>query len=467
MRFFSYLVTLLAVALLASCGGGGGSPGTIQNSVDFFSTAPAALTLTLGSARSFTLGGGTGPYSAVSSDASVAVAGVAGSTVTLGGVKPGIASITLTDSKGASIKTSVTVKPTLGLFTLIPSPLTLAVGVAGAQTYQVGGGVPPYKVLNTNPTVVSAVLNASGDSITLTGLAAGVASVGISDSNLDTFVSNVTVTATSGVALFTTAPSAVTLIRGSFTTYSIGGGTPPYSVTSSNTGVASVTQSGSTFTVKGVAIGSASIVVRDDAGTTRSIAVTVEAATLTVNPDKATVPIGFPVYTYIVGGTGPYTAVSTFPTVATVAIGTLNASGNFVANANGNVVKMVANQAADPDQIVITDALGNTVNFALTSNTATPQESLTPNALSVSSCYLGDITLLLSGSTGTVNVFSTDTTLITAAVTNPSSNPVVITATKIVADQALTGSVSITAIDGSGSSATSTITIIPSAAACP
>jgi len=472
MRFFSYLVTLLAVALLASCGGGGGSPGTIQNSVDFFSTAPAALTLTLGNAKSFSLGGGTGPYSAVSNDSSVTVAGVTGSTVTLGAVKPGIATVTLTDSKGASIKTAVTVQPPRSLFEQIPSLLTMAVGAAGAQTYAVGGGVPPYTVVNSNPTVLSAVLNANGDAITLTGLAPGEAKlVGITDSTGATVVSDVTVTATSGVALFTTAPSLVTLGTKSNTTYSIGGGSTPYVVTSSNESVATVSQSGSNFTIHAVGIGSASVVIRDSAGTVVTVTVTVQNTQLSLNPEKASAFIGDTLYANIIGGVGPYTALSSFLGAATPSIGTLSTTtGIFTPDSNGNVLKIVVNQAVSPDQIVVTDSLGNSANFALTATPGTSQISLIPGQLTISACYGGDVTLLLYGSSGNVNVFSSDTTVFTAAAGSSSSSPVVVTATRVAASvhPDLGGDVTITAIDAAGSSATSTITIVPAAAAtCP
>jgi hypothetical protein len=44
MRFLSYLVTLLFASLMAACGGGGGSPGTIVGPEALAVNAPAALT---------------------------------------------------------------------------------------------------------------------------------------------------------------------------------------------------------------------------------------------------------------------------------------------------------------------------------------------------------------------------------------------------------------------------------------
>lgn len=471
MRFLSYLVTLLAVVLLASCGGGGGSPGETSGggSQALFTTAPSALTLTLGNAQDFTVGGGAGPYTAVSDDTSTAVGGISGTTLTLGGIQPGLATITVRDSRGATTKVAVTVKPVRALATSMPNPLTLAVGNGGAQAYTVTGGVPPYVVTSSNPNALSAVLNSAGNGVVLTGLNAGIASVRITD-NVGAFVSSdVTVAPTSTIDLFTTAPSAVTIATKSNTTYSIGGGTAPYTVNTSNASAATVSQTGSSFTIHGVAPGATEIVIRDSVGATVSIGVTVSNTQLSINPNKATAFIGDTLYSNIIGGVGPFTAISGFVGAATPTIGTLSATtGVFTPDPNGDVLKIVVNQAVAPDQIVVTDSVGNSASFALTASAGTTQISLIPGELTVSACYSGDITLLLYGAgTGTVHVFSSDSTVFTAAVTNASSNPIVVTATKILVDQALSGSTTITAIDAAGSSATSTITVVPSAAACP
>lgn len=90
-------------------------------------------------------------------------------------------------------------------------------------------------------------------------------------------VGNVTGTATVtvGTAL-SVQPSTATITVGTSPTFTIFGGTPPYSVFSSNTTVATVTYAGGgTFTVTGVASGTATITVRDAVGATATVAVTV------------------------------------------------------------------------------------------------------------------------------------------------------------------------------------------------
>lgn len=94
-------------------------------------------------------------------------------------------------------------------------------------------------------------------------------------------------------------PTTVTLVPGGNQVFTITGGTPPYSVTSSDTAKATVTgspvaTSGGTFTVNGIAVGTATIQVRDAAGATVTAAVTVAAAApgCTVNTPTVTVVPG-------------------------------------------------------------------------------------------------------------------------------------------------------------------------------
>ncbi|MDQ9168922.1 hypothetical protein Q8A64_00705 [Oxalobacteraceae bacterium R-40] len=85
-------------------------------------------------------------------------------------------------------------------------------------------------------------------------------------------------------ALYTTAPSAITLTAGRPATYTVGGGVAPYRVTSSNTVTVTATIQGSTLTINPVATSEpresggfdpTNIVVTDATGKSTAIAVTV------------------------------------------------------------------------------------------------------------------------------------------------------------------------------------------------
>ena len=79
-----------------------------------------------------------------------------------------------------------------------------------------------------------------------------------------------------GVALFTNAPTSVTLAVGANSSYTIGGGNPTYSASSSNRDVATVTASGTGFTITAVAAGTAIISVTDAVGASVNVPVTVK-----------------------------------------------------------------------------------------------------------------------------------------------------------------------------------------------
>jgi hypothetical protein len=464
MRFLSSLATLLAAVLVSSCGGGGGSPGTVTNGQDLFTTAPSALTLTVGNAQHFNVGGGAGPYSATSGDSSVAVAGVTGSDLVVGGVTPGASNVTVRDSKGAISTVAVTVKPARALFTSAPATLTLGIGAGSKQTYTVGGGVPeaggtPYTVTSSNPGVLSAVLDSSGTSMTLTGLASGAATVTVSDRVGANVTSSVTVTASSGVPMFTTAPgSGIVLNKGASATYSVSGGTPGYTAVSSAVGVATVSPSAitdGTFTVTGVAVGDATVVVRDATGTEKDISVKVVQVPLTVNPSAATALIGDQLLATISGGRAPYTAFVSNVAVADAVI------------LNGNTLQVTVKQQAASVPVVITDADGLTTSFTLTSTPGQPNIQLSPASLIVSDLSTTDITLLVYGANGNVTAFSSDTALL--AISSVSGNKVTVSTGSngnrcVAADT----EVIITVVDSTNAQAKSSITVRPSVAAtCP
>ena len=138
------------VVLLVGCGGGGGSAGTPSAgsasgpsapavATPLFTSAPDALTLGVGAAQDFSIGGGVAPYTAVSNNVAVGISGVKDQRLTIGGVSSGNSEITIRDSLGASIKISLTVSNSDGraLFTTSASNIVVAPGNTNAQTYAV------------------------------------------------------------------------------------------------------------------------------------------------------------------------------------------------------------------------------------------------------------------------------------------------------------------------------------------
>ena len=334
------LIGAAFVVALVGCGGGGGSAGSNPFAVPaiatpLFTTAPGVLTLGIGAARDFAIGGGVAPYTAVSNNAAVGTSGVNDVRLTVGGVSSGIAEIIVRDSLGALVKISLTVGEgtVRALFTNSASDIVVAPGGSNAQIYTVGGGTAPYSVSSSNATVASVVL--VGDSLKITGLATGLANIGILDNLGARVIIAVTVPTVNNLSLFTTAPAAISVAVGAAPVYSVGGGTAPYTVTTSNASVATVSSVGNNFTITGVASGSANIVSRDSTGATVMVAVTVPnppaVALFTTAPSAVTVAIGAsPSYT-VGGGTGLYTATSNNAATATTSLTGINLTVTGVA----------------------------------------------------------------------------------------------------------------------------------------
>jgi len=214
------------------------------------------------------------------------------------------------------------------------SPTTPTGSAGQTLNFVITGGAPSYTVTSSNPSVatVSAVSSSGGQySFTATLTSAGVATMTVVDSKSTVVKTDVTVTANAAASLITSAPSTVTIGVGVIyqQSYTIGGGTAPYTVTSANTNVATATSSGSTITITGVAAGTTSVLVKDSTGTSSvTIAVNVAAVTGTgftvLGAGTWTItgacPGGVPPYAvyYINGGIPPYTVSSTVPQVGTV-----------------------------------------------------------------------------------------------------------------------------------------------------
>ena len=535
----------LLLVTLVGCGGGGGSAGTPSGgapaavvAAPLFTSAPDVLTLGVGASQDFNIVGGVAPYTAVSNNAAIGISIVKDSRLTIGGVSSGTSEITIRDSLGASVKISLIVSDGIGrvLFTTSASDIVVGPGNSNAQTYTVGGGAAPYTASSSNATVVSVSL--VGDSLKVTGLTAGLANVVILDKLGARLTIAVTVPTVSNLALFTTAPPAITVAIGSAPGYSVGGGAGPYTATSNNTSVATVSLVGSNLTISGVAAGSANIIVRDSTGALITVAVTVPAAgtlaLFTMAPPAVTIAIGaMPAYS-VGGGTGPYSSTSNNAGVATtslvgsnltitgvavgsaiisvrdnagsvvnisVTIGTTpigvtpnNATGiiadRLVATITGGTAPFRASvgnfdvasaSVSNVNQLDITlkqvgttvvtvlDANNQSIPYTLTVNAATPGIRLSPNPLTVSELDTQPISLTVFGAaTGAVSVFSSDTSKLVATV----SGQTVTLNTGISGNRCVDADlpVTITVVDSTRASGSAVVTIknsVVSTPACP
>lgn len=293
-------------------------------------------------------------------------------------------------------------------FTVVaPSAVTLQVGTL--QPYAVKGGVKPYSVFSSDPAVAIGWI--SGDDYVYVGTGvAGKATVTVVDAKNTKF--DLAVTSGSSTALFTTAASTMTITPGvaNAQTYSIGGGTPPYVVTSNFPSIVKVTNNGNQMTITGVQIdlvNDATITVRDSAGATVLTVVSVRTTEFKLTPgaaDSATIYVGDVMNLMITGGTPPYRILEPIGGVF---------DGSII---NGNQVQMIGNRVADGVQLNVVDAsnqsaagpkvkivTGQDVLRISPSTLSIPENTNTPNI---------NLNIFGVAAGSTLQVFTTDRTVL-------------------------------------------------------
>jgi hypothetical protein len=280
------------------------------------------------------------------------------------------------DSAGASTTVAVTVQAAsnVTLFTTAPGSVSLAVGAGVAQTYSIAGGTAPYSSTSSNSSVAT-VSMPSLTSMIVTGAAVGTSNIVVRDAVGSTVTVGVTVISAPTVALYTSAPSAISAAIGTAfeQTYSIGGGTGPYFVSSSNASIATAVLGGggNTVVVTGLRVGAANVVVQDSVGTKITIVVTVVQPSTVLQLLPATLSISElnsnAIVLSIYGGTGPYrgftsdlvrTSVTVVGSTLSIGVGTA-----------GNRCVTATTSSFIPDQspvLTVIDSLGASATSVMT-----------------------------------------------------------------------------------------------------
>ena len=324
---------------------------TAASPLPFKVNAPAQVKVSAGGTMSFDIVGGVLPYSTASSNQAVVSSSVSGSKVLINGVTQGTSNIVVFDAIGSSFPVSVLVgddqKPSTALYSTSPTNLTLNNGKT--VNYLVGGGATPYAVSASNPTVIAASI--SGNSLSISSTAAGSSDVIVTDANGANLKVAVQVSDVTPVALFTTAPVSLIMTPNSSASYSVKGGTPPYSASSGNISALTSSVAGETLRIDALAAGTGNVVIFDSTGKSVSITVVVNTG-ITQFYMTAPALVNFKtgqVETYqLYGGKAPYTAVSGNTSVATVSV-------------NGSDLT-VTGKAVGTASILIRDSLGSIIN---------------------------------------------------------------------------------------------------------
>ena len=453
MRFLSYLSTLLVAVSLIACGGGGGSAGTsAAPRATLSTTAPATLTVGIGASQTYTIIGGKSPYAVSSSNVQVSIAGTNDNSLTIGGIAPGTAIIRVSDADGITTSITVTVANRAPFATNAPAALTLVQGTKNSFT--LSGGVPGYSVVSVDSrfvtaTVTGATLNINAVSITP---AAAPIQVQVRDAAGTVLTIAVTVGSSSTLDVFTTAPAALSVAPQSTTTFTVGGGTPPYSVVSDNTSAAVASINGTvltitSFTPSTVGAGNvANITIRDaNARTATPIVVTVTALPFVLSATTLKSLVGDVIDIDILGGTPPYRVFS--PLVIAVSAALLP---------SGNAFRLTLNAVSVVD-VVVFDANNQQQKITVTVVAGSPTLGLAPSSITVSENDNQDLKFIVLGAApGTISVFSSDIGKLRASI----AGNVVTVRTGFSRCVNATTDVNIDVIDSKGAKGTATVTIV-------
>lgn len=271
-------------------------------------------------AISTTVSGGASPYTYLWSNGSTAA--------NLNNVPAGTYTVTVTDANNCKATVSATIVQTPGLsVTATSTPVNCFGGSTGTATASVSGGVGPF----------SYAWSGGQGTASISGLAAGVYTVTVTDANECTGTAQVTVTQPTQLNANISASTNVSCFGGSNgqATVSASGGTPPYIYAWSN--------GASSASVNNLAAGSYTATVTDARGCTATATVTItqpSALILTVAMNNGTCAGGTSgiLSANVSGGTAPYT----------------------YAWSNGGNTQAISNLAAGIYTLTVTDSRGCT-----------------------------------------------------------------------------------------------------------
>lgn len=287
-----------------------------------------------------------------------------------------LALLTLAACGGGGTGTTSPQTPT-GTLGVSPSSILIEFGSAPV-TLTVSGGVKPYVLTSSLQTLipVTSTIQEDGRFSITPSYAPDIATLvtlTIRDGVQSTVTAQITIPARLGVPLAVSPTSAEAGINVPVT-YTITGGSTPYTVTSSQPSIVPnpiAVDSLGRFTVRAITNPTSNtdvvLSVRDARNATVTATLSVRSLALAVSPTTAKTIFGVPVAYQISGGQPPYTVQSSFPTI--VANPVVDANGRFTA-------APLFNPPAAVDMVLtVRDAVGNQV---------TSQLQITPIPLSVS-----------------------------------------------------------------------------------
>jgi hypothetical protein len=394
MTMKNWLITALAVmamVLLVGCGGGGSTTSSAVTT-PLSAGGTTALSMVPQQLVRLSLSGGLRPYTVTSSDATVVLASVSDSTLSLAAVKANATSVNVQLSDALKNKITLTVvvgSSAAAPFSMLPTTLTLAPGAIGTVSLQ--GGTPPFTVASSSATEVAAWV--SGRTVSVNGL---VAATGVTVKVVDslgvtgTLPVTVVTPAAGAVALFTNVGTQEVLSTGSIRVFTVGGGTAPYVVSSGNPAAVRATLNGITLTLQGGVVGASAITLSDATGQqlTRNVGVQAGSPPLALSSTVLVGVVGSQQTVQIAGGRPPYAMYSDGSGVVVGSVTgstmtlTIMTSGNgratvYDADRSTVVASVVATGTATPTVLTLLPAkVTISENLSLDANGKAQQTSL-------------------------------------------------------------------------------------------
>lgn len=330
------------------------------------------------------------------------------------------------------------------LVTTAGTALTLPVGVV--RDYQISGGIPPYRVSNSNQAIAIGQIN--GNTLTIGAVVAGSTNVSVLDYSGASVTIGVQVG--SSVPLYTTAPGSLTIGVGANAAriFTIGGGRAPYIIEGSDNNVALVQMLDTTqWKVTGVAIGSTTIKIRDADGQELSVSLTVGSPELRISPTDLVMPVGMEAIAKISGGQPPYRVAGGIPAAITATI-------------QGDELH-IQGSLASKLEISVMDATGKLVKVTVEINTVTTSIRLSPSAVTVSENDNQPIQFSIFGAKGATCVFTSDPSFLQPTSSGCMTRSTVTLDTGTRGSRCVNGNtpINLTVVDADRSTATATVTI--------
>ncbi|MEP7083950.1 MAG: hypothetical protein ABI854_04365, partial [Betaproteobacteria bacterium] len=462
-QFIKPLAALLGAFMLltlAACGGGGTGSTQPQTQTASLSISPGGATVDAGVPVTFIVSGGVKPYALTSSNQSLVPVGGVGDdgrfTVAATGIPLLNSAVVLTVRDAALATVSVTINVNgRQVLPLSISPSSADTGINVPVTFQINGGAGPFTVTSSQPTIIpnNIIVDPAGrftvQAVTNPAVAT-VVTLTVRDALNATIVATVNVRALP----LAVSPSTARTTVGVPVAFQISGGNGPYTVTSSLPSlVANVLVDGTgrfvvTPLVNPQTAADVVLTIRDASGNVATATLTISPLPLSVTPTEVSVNANVPVTFTVTGGSGPYTIISSQPSLVPNPT-TVDAQGRFT------LIATSTPRTPTPVIITVRDAAQNVVTITMTVLPTTP---IPLTVLPVSAIVYANTpaTLTIFGGTTPYQAFS--------------SNPAVLPVTRnVVGDQILLAAnnvdvdtpVIVSVTDSSGTTVSATITVKP------